>query len=142
MRTTALALVCKRVRDRQLEVESSHSTNLPPLSYPMPYFQQRPGGPEGYINQDTVGIEIQVFDPQTLIPYKLDPYFQPSMMLNHMKIPPVPDYIRWTHRQTWKVGFRELPDPITDPKVQKAEQLAKYISFKMYGKVIEKKSAD
>jgi hypothetical protein len=147
MKMAALALVCKRVRDRITKATPSTknpSPNLPPLGYPQPYFFLRedgPPGPAAEFDSQTVGIEISLFDPDTLLPYKLDPYFQPKMMLRQMNIPDVPDYVLWTNRQRVKVGFRAIPEPITDPKLQTAVKLAKYVSFKMYGNIVDEKSA-
>jgi hypothetical protein len=141
VKMTALALVCQRVRDRHATLSNYRSDSLPAVGYPKPYFHLRPGGPRGILHKDTVGIEIYCLDPKTLLPYKLDPYFQPSMMLQNMGVPDVPDHIIWTNRQRWKTGLRVIDEPVTNPKIKMAVRLAKYVSFKMYGKVMEEKSA-
>jgi hypothetical protein len=63
-------------------------------------------------------------------------------MLKYMTIPEVPSYIIWTNRQRGKVAFREIPEEISDPKIEKAILLAKYVSFKMHGKVMKEAHAN
>jgi hypothetical protein len=86
----------------------------------------------------TVSIKIYLFEPGTLTPYKLDLYFNRSRMWQEMNILEILDYVAWTKQQRHKIGLRTIPEPITDSKLKSAVQLAKFISFKLYNKVIEK----
>jgi hypothetical protein len=139
MKMTALALVCQRLREEATEATPSGSpaTICIPSGHPKPYFHIRPGAGPTEMDKETVGIQMYLFDPDTLLPYLKDPYFQPHLMLKHTKILEVPSYITWTNRQRGKVAFREIPELISNSDVEKAVRLAKYVSFKMHGKVMK-----
>jgi hypothetical protein len=127
MKMAVLALACERVRTQARQVSPSDEAAppvLPVVPYQQPYLCK---SLTPWVDTDTVGVDIYLFEPGTLIPYNLGPFFQPSIILRHMSIPDVPDYINWTTRQWSVVTQIPLPDLITDPKFKKAARFAKTV---------------
>jgi hypothetical protein len=86
---TVLALVCKRVA----RGGSDPSASLIPIGYQEPYLADRPEKRQQINKGETVGIQIYIFDPETLSQYLLDPKVFPSQMLKVDNIPEVPNEI-------------------------------------------------
>jgi len=126
-------------------IDSYHTTDLTytsvPSGYPKLYFHNRPGAGPIIIDDESVGIQVYLFKPGTLILYLIDPYFQPHLMLQHVNIQDVPSYITWTNRQKGEVAFKEIPEPVSDQNIEKAVRLARYVSFEIHGKVMKEISA-
>jgi hypothetical protein len=53
-----------------------------------------------------------------------------------MNIPGILDYITWTQPERSKIGFRAIPNTITDLKLQLTIKAVKYLSFKLSGSII------
>jgi hypothetical protein len=77
MKMAVLALVCRRVREQIMSITPNVKTpTIPvPVGYQKPYFYTNPEKPQRGVDLDAVSIDIYLFDPVTLLLYKLDPWF-------------------------------------------------------------------
>lgn len=114
---------------------------FPVSGYSEPFYVTTPLGDCDFTK---IAIEIMLFDSDTFMPYRISPSFITRTIPRNMKVPEVPSNVLWTRRPRGQITFREVSeqDQNADPKVKGAVSLAKYISFKMGGKVIDRESAD
>jgi hypothetical protein len=137
MKMAVLAAVCNRVRKALPKAGLAAIPSIR-MGYTAPYFYGSADHPwsGAYIDPESVAIVIFMFEPDSFVPYKVEPYFQPALMSASMNIPGVPDYITWTQPERSKVGFRAIPDTVTDLKLQLAVKAVKYLSFKLSGSIM------
>lgn len=142
MKMAALAAACNRVRK---DLPKAGLATIPPIRvrYAAPYFYASPDKkwPGFYSDLESVAVVIFMFEPDGIVPYKVEPYFQPALMSASINILDVPDYITWTQPERSKVGFRAIPDIVTDLRVQLAVKAAKYLSFKISGSIMTEKQS-
>lgn len=142
MKVAALVAVCERLRYRAQAIPNGpYVAGLILAGYKRPYLVARPEKVGVRMDDSSVGIDMYLFEPTTLEPYKLDPFFQPSQMLRHVHIPVVPSHVIWTFRNRARVRWAVL-GPSSDPATDRAIQFAKFISFKLSGRVMGKTVAN